>query len=94
MFILYGLRTLLLIDQSSTSTIHQSLPRHKLVYNGGFSNFELLLLVQNSIYVAQILHGLSYMVSYTFRTKSGTIKLSILILDMSSLYTSRLVAML
>ena len=40
---------------------NQSLPSHKLVYNGGFSNFELLLLVQllvwNSTFVAQILCG-------------------------------------
>ena len=36
---------------------------HELVYNSGFSNFELPLLIQNSIYyVAQILSGLSYTV--------------------------------
>ena len=30
--------------------IYQSLLNHKLVYNGGFSNFELPLLVRNSTY--------------------------------------------
>ena len=42
--------------------IYQSLPSHKLVYNGGFPNFELSLLVWNSTYVAEILCGLSYKV--------------------------------
>ena len=52
--------------------MHQSLLSHKVVYNGGFSNFELPLLVQNSIYVAQILCSLSY----NFKMiKFGTIKL-------------------
>ena len=44
----------------SVTLIHQSLLCHKLVCNGRFSNSELLLLVQNSSYVAQILHDLSY----------------------------------
>ena len=67
---------------------------HKLVYNGGFSNFELPLLVQNSTYVTQILCRLSYKVWSTFITKFATIELFILILDIPPLYTSRLVAML
>ena len=69
-------------------SIHQSLLRHKLVYNGGFSNFELLLLVQNSTCVAQILHGLSYEVRPTFITKFGTTELLILIFNISPLYTT------
>ena len=66
-----------------TELIHQSLLSHKLVYNGGFSNFELPLLVPNSTYVAQILCGLyiSYKAGSTFVTKFGTIELSILTLD-------------
>ena len=65
--------------------IHQSLLWHKLVYNGGCSNFALLLLVQNSTYVAQTLHGLSYEVWSTFITKFGTIESSVLILDISAI---------
>ena len=34
----------------------------KQVYHGEFSNFELPLLVRNSIYVSQVLSGLSYIV--------------------------------
>ena len=49
-------------DDIENTSIHQSLPSHKLVYNGGFSNFELPLLVRTSAYVAQILCGLSYKV--------------------------------
>ena len=44
--------------QSMLSPIHQSLLSHKLVYNGGFSDFELPLLVWNSTNVAQIFCGL------------------------------------
>ena len=47
---------------AKTLGIHQSLLRHKLMYNGGYSNFELSLLVRNSTYVAQVLYGLSYKV--------------------------------
>ena len=36
--------------------------KSKMVYNGGFSNFELPLLDRNFTYVAQILCGLSYKV--------------------------------
>ena len=64
------------------------------MYNGEFSNFELLLLVRNSTYVAQILCGFSYKVWSTFTTKFGTTELFILILDIPPLYTSRLVDML
>ena len=42
--------------------IHQSLLSHKLLYNGGFLNFELPLLVRNLTHVAQIFCGLSYKV--------------------------------
>ena len=47
--------------------MHQSLLSHKLVYNGGFSDFGLLLvLIRNSTYVAQTLCGISYKVFPTF----------------------------
>ena len=74
--------------------IHQSLRHHKLVYNGGFSNFELPSLVRNVSYMAQILRGLSYEVSSASITKFGTIESFILNLNIPPLYTSRLVAML
>ena len=45
--------------EQSISSTDQSLPSHKLVYNDGFSNFELPLLVQNSTCAAQILCGLT-----------------------------------
>ena len=48
-------------------------------------NFELLLLTQNSTYVAQSLHGLSYEVWSTFITKYGTTESSIIILDVSAI---------
>ena len=62
----------------------QSLPGHKLVYiyNGGFSNFELPLLVPNSTNVAQILCDLSYKVWSTLITKFGTIELFSLFFDL------------
>ena len=47
---------------SGKLAIHKSLLSHRLVYNGGFSNFKLPLLVQNSAYVAQHLCGLRYKV--------------------------------
>ena len=50
----------LIHDVKKNCCIHQSLPSHKLVFYGGFPNFELLLLVRNSTYVAQILCDLSY----------------------------------
>ena len=56
------------------ASIHQSLP-------GGFSNFELLLLVQNSTYLAQILCCLSYKVRSTFITKFGTTELFVVMFD-------------
>ena len=75
--------------------VHQSLLSHKLVYNGGFSNFELTLLVRNSTYVAQILCAPSYKVWSTFTTKFGITELFILILNIyPPLYISCLVAML
>ena len=44
-----------------TNALHQYILSDKLVYNGGgFSNFELSLLVPNSTYVTQVLRGLSY----------------------------------
>ena len=64
------------------------------MYNGGFSNLELPLLLRNSNYVAKILCDLSYKVWSTFIIKFGTIDLFILILDMPPLYTSCLVAIL
>ena len=42
--------------------IHQSLLSHKLVYNGGFSNFKLSLLVSKRTYVVQHVCRLSYKV--------------------------------
>ena len=45
------------------------------------SNFELLLLIRNSTYAAQILRGFSYNVWSIFVPKFGTIELFILILD-------------
>ena len=47
--------------RGSAST-HHSLLSHKLMYNGGFSNVKLLLLVRTSIYVAQILCGFCHKV--------------------------------
>ena len=61
--------------------IHQSLLSHRLVYNGGISNFELPSLVRNSTYVAQTLCGLSYKVWSPIITKFGTTELFNLILD-------------
>ena len=55
-------------------SIHQCLLRHKLASNDGFSNFKLLVLIQNSSYVVQILHGISYEVWSIFITKFGTIE--------------------
>ena len=49
-------------ESGSSLCIHQSLQSYKLVHNGGFSNFELPLLVRKSKYLAQILCGLSYRV--------------------------------
>ena len=72
--------------------MHQSLPSLRLVYNGGFSNFELPLVRRNSTYMARILCDLSYKVWSTFIPKFGSLELFILILDI--LYSSRLVAML
>ena len=62
---------------------------YKLVYNGRFSDFELPLLIRNSITQShteftQILHCLSYKLQSTFITKFGTIELFVLILDISA----------
>ena len=65
------------------------------MFNGGFSDLELLLLVRNSTYVDQVLCCLGYKVWSTFITKFGTIELFIFILDISPpLYTCCLNAML
>ena len=58
---------------------------HTLVYNGGFSNFELPLLVRHSTHASQILCGLSYKVWSFFITKCGTTDLFILILDITAI---------
>ena len=59
---------------------------YKLVYNGELSNFDLLLLAQNSNNSAQILCGLSHEVRSNFIiTKSVTTELLILILDISAI---------
>ena len=39
-------------EHFSLQSIHQSLLSHRLMYNGGFSNFEMPLIVRNSTYVA------------------------------------------
>ena len=61
---------------------HIQVPRYK---KNGFSNFELLLLVRNSSYEAQILRGISYNVVSTFITKFETTGLFILILYVSAI---------
>ena len=48
-------RSIRLIWLITFLVIHQSLLRHKLAHNGGFSDSELLLLFQNSSYVGPIL---------------------------------------
>ena len=53
--------------------IHQSSLSDKLVFNDGFSNFELPLLVRNSTYVVPILCGHINEVISTFITKFETI---------------------
>ena len=68
--------------------IHQSLLSHRLVYNGGFSNFELPLLVRNSIYVTLILCGLGYKVWSTFITKFRTTALKTSKVSLYSVYKS------
>ena len=59
------------------------------MYNGGFSNVELPVLVRNSTYVAQILCGLSHKVS-TFITKLGITGYLSLFWIYPPLYTSRI----
>ena len=60
---------------------HQSLLSQELVHNGGFSNFELLLLVRNATSLVQSLCGLIYKACSTFITKFGAIELFLLVLD-------------
>ena len=45
-----------------TTAIHQSSRRHQVEDNGGFSNFKLLLVIQNTRDMAQVFESLSYKV--------------------------------
>ena len=81
-------------DIMVNNAICQSLLSHKPVYNGGFPNFELLLLVHNSTYRAQILCG--YCKRYNLLSKQNLESASYLFLFWiyQPLYTSSLVAIL
>ena len=74
--------------------IDQSLPRHELVDNRGFTNFKLLLVKQGARAIAQILGSLSYKVCSTPSPKFVIIEPSLSILGKSTIFSQCLVAML
>ena len=59
----------------------KSFPHHKLVYNEGFNNFELPLIVENSVDMAQLLQGLSCKIGSTFLPTFEAVEVFILILN-------------
>ena len=76
------------------SVIDESLVRHRLEYNGEFSNFKMLLLIKNTVGVVQILQSLSYKAYSILLPTFSAFVLLILVMGMPSLFSKKLVTVL
>ena len=66
--------------------IDESLLHQRLDDNGGFGNFDILLVIYCARDIAQILHGLSYKVSSVTIRKFGSVVFCFLSLAFSAIF--------